>query len=403
MHVAEWAKVPKHLLDTISGKLESFADYLQFGSVCLSWHWVIKHNQIKHMNKFRRHQAPMLLTSDEDEHTWSLYDVNHNTFSKSKFSIPYNKRFSGSSLGWLLTVNEDYTVTLYKACSMVKGGENISICLPALFPPEPFDYDESFTPELDERSFEVHAYHVSKMLVTADPLTNKEECTVVVIYGDRLELAFFRLAKDTTWTKLRAYYDAQPIMVLDILYANDIFYAVNEEGAVISFDVTDSCDSIVRLIAPKTRRPSKLPRYSDVLRYIVESDRGELLQVMRYVYFRDVHECRTTVCFLILRLDFKTAEWILVEDLGDVALFLGGNASVSITTSKFAPWKPNRIYITHDLDGIQLLGTNPMICDLGVYHLKTRKFFLCYSIDSDVLIRMRNRPPIWVVPTINEY
>ena len=58
---------------------------------------------------------------------------------------------------------------------MVKGGENISICLPALFPPEPNDHDESFTPELDERSFEVHAYHVSKMVVTADPLTNKEE------------------------------------------------------------------------------------------------------------------------------------------------------------------------------------------------------------------------------------
>ena len=86
----------------------------------------------------------MLIVPNKSDHIWDIYiyDPFSNNFIKSKLVIPYSKRFGGSSEGWLVTVNDDFTVTLYKPYSTVQ--ENATIHLPRLFSPDIEDYDPKF-------------------------------------------------------------------------------------------------------------------------------------------------------------------------------------------------------------------------------------------------------------------
>lgn len=347
------------------------------------------------------HHIPMLLIPSE-EHTWSIYNAMDNKSSDSILFVPYNNGFSGSSFGWVVTVNEDWTVTLYKPFAMVKEGDGtgdiISIHLPCLFPPH---LEDDYDPDGIEYP-NLHAFHIVKSLLTADPLAYPNECTLVVIFSDMLELASFRIAKDTTWTRINTYVDENEQKHLppidDICHYNNQIYAIDCHGVLRSFDVsTNSCYPTVKLVTRHTR--SFISGYADC-RYLVKSCEGELLQVQRYEKWREEDGGRETKKFRIFKLDFIKAKWIKKSSLGDVALFLGDNSSISVLASNFIGCQRNTIYFTHDRDYTEGLDI-AMICDIGIYNVESKKFKLHYNIDSDVLRKMHKRPPIWVVPTLN--
>ncbi|PON53134.1 hypothetical protein TorRG33x02_306140 [Trema orientale] len=327
-----------------------------------------------------------------------------NKFLELELLVPYGKRFSGSSNGWLVAVNKDWTVTLYKPYSMVKEGNNLDTCirLPCIFPIElEYDLDDPqavFYKSMGIDIENLYDYHVYKALITTDPLANPSECTVVVIFGPCNELAFLRLAQDTTWTKIEP---TISFLSDDIMHFNGLFYAVNQtNGELISFDVTDLCDSTIKYVAPEV--PNFAPQRTHIKRYLVESCGGEILQVERYIKWNKVDNARMTLLFRILRFDFDEKNWIEIENLGDMALFLGDNSSVSISTSDFVGLQPNHIYFTHDIDLITS-ASNPTICDLGMYDIERKNYKLHFAIDSTTLRKMKSQPPIWVVPTFNEY
>ncbi|GMN74806.1 hypothetical protein TIFTF001_053924, partial [Ficus carica] len=144
---SDWEYLPKHLFDMTLEKLESPIDYLTFSATCVEWHSIAQDNESKRITMPRYHQVPMLLIPcHEDQHTWSAYNVLNNEFLGTQLSVPYGKRFGGSSEGWLVAVEENFSVTLYKPFSMVKEGSrnntDHTIRLPCLFPPEPYEeYD----------------------------------------------------------------------------------------------------------------------------------------------------------------------------------------------------------------------------------------------------------------------
>ena len=105
--------------------------------------------------------------------------------------------------------------------------------------------------------------------------------------------------------------------------------------------------------------------------------------------------------FRIFRLDFDATKWIEIESLSGDSLFLGDNSSISVLASNFTGCQPNSISFTHDLDNTYVLGQNPIICDVGIYNVESKNFNFHYTIDSDVLMKMNRRPPIWVVPTLS--
>ena len=167
--MADWKYLPDQLLDSIIEKLESPIDYLRFSAICAQWNHIAKDNESKRSKMLRYHQVPMLLLPNiEEEHTFRLYDVMDNKFLETKLSVPYSKRFSGSSQGWLISVDEKFGVTIYKPFSMVKESTSDKsidtiIHLPCLFP-------------ADEDFVEVHDYHIPTATITADPLENPNDC-----------------------------------------------------------------------------------------------------------------------------------------------------------------------------------------------------------------------------------
>lgn len=296
----------------------------------------------------------------------------------------------------MIAVCEDWTVKLYRPFSFVKEGNNYDantscIHLPCLFPPENnYDPLDGF-----EDDGEIYDYHVQKAIITFDPLENPNECTVMVIFGEFCELAFLRLAKDRAWTKVDP---KDYIFADDIFHYNNELWVLNYFGALISIGIIDSFISTIK-IAPE------IPNIegNNIKRYIVNSCDGELFQVERYFHFDWSNDrSRKTKMFKVFRMDFDSRRWIEVNSLGDMALFLGDNSSISVLASDFIGCQPNCIYFSHDWDCIHV-SANTMICDLGTYDVANGSFRLHYTIDPDALRKMSRRPPIWVVPLLNAH
>ncbi|KAK9920784.1 hypothetical protein M0R45_029330 [Rubus argutus] len=172
-----WANLPKDLLDSILERLMlSSSDYVRFSVVCKPWFGAAKDNQSRHAKKLLSHpEPPMLLFFNGKEDAWNLYNVVENKILDVKLRLP-NKRFCGSSKGWLVVVEKDFTVTLINPFSMPKGRgerENLAICLPQLDPPP--DYSRE---ELEEFWAEDCEYFVLKATITADPILNASDCNV---------------------------------------------------------------------------------------------------------------------------------------------------------------------------------------------------------------------------------
>ncbi|PON48612.1 heme peroxidase [Trema orientale] len=245
-----------------------------------------------------------------------------------------------------------------------------SICLPRLFPPDEYELEPQLPPQLENPEIEddpvepdedfgsddnhepydppEHCdHHVQKVVITADPLENANECTIVVIFGERCQ--------------------------------DQIFYALSYLGELMSFGVTKSGDSTVEFITPEN--PSfECDSYTTITsskRYLVEAY-GELLLAERH--------------FLWLDFDEEEGEWVEIESLGDVALFLGDNSSIPVLASNFTGCQPNCTYFTHDEDDM-----------FGMYEVESQSFKLHYSMEPAALLKMASRPPIWVILTVNQF
>ncbi|PON71129.1 hypothetical protein PanWU01x14_075680 [Parasponia andersonii] len=233
--LTDLAELPKHLVDSILKKVESSIDYLRYGV------------------------SPPKKIIDSIQ------------ILKVKILIPYGKRFSGSLKRWLTVVNEDYTLAIYKPFSTLDQANiaHARICFPCLFPPDVYELEPQLPPQLEnpeieddlaepDEDFELddnhepydpaqHCdHHVQKVVITADPVENANECTIVVIFGERCQVALIRLSKDKTWTKIN---DCEPID--DILYCKNQFYALSYLGELMSFGVTKSGDSTIEFITPE--------------------------------------------------------------------------------------------------------------------------------------------------------
>lgn len=241
-----------------------------------------------------------------------------------------NKRFCGSSKGWLVIVEENFSVTLLNPFCRVKARErqeNSIIRLPPLKPPAKDRGLEAWIKRCN--------YFVHKTMISEDPILNADNCIVVVIYVERLQLAFIRPGKDTTWK----YVDERWGENEEVVHVKDSFYAINNRSQLLSFKIARDSSSDVTLAA------KEIPRKSVHRSYIVDSNEG-LLMVKRFLDW-EVDKC-VTQKFKIFELNYTKCEWVEKKTLGDIALFVGDNSSVSISASKFSKCQPNCIYFNQD-------------------------------------------------------
>ncbi|XP_060974708.1 uncharacterized protein LOC133039777 [Cannabis sativa] len=164
-----------------------------------------------------------------------------------------------------------------------------------------------------------------------------------------------------------------------------LFYAIINDGTLRSFDLRSPCvDSTVRELA------REIPLlHLGLKRYLVESY-GHIILVERFFRWDIKDEIRRT-----WRYCMESNNWIHMKSLGEMALFVGDNSSVSVLATRFNGIQPNCIYFTHDEDVI--CGSSiPMIFDVGLYDLENDEF----KLHSATLNKMNRRPPIWLLPTL---
>ncbi|PON51713.1 hypothetical protein PanWU01x14_214130 [Parasponia andersonii] len=399
----------------------------------------------------------MLLVPSEskDNDEWNVYSVLENRFLPSKLVFsPYDRPFSGSSEGWILTLDEDSVVTLYKPFAE-KNEENI-IHLPPLFS------------EADAQLYaDVREFRIMKMTTfTPNPVTKTNDLIIVVICGEFHTLAFIRPAKDSTWTFLRIRVKLNESLGYhtsfeDVVYYRDKFYALTIRGGVLaSFNINDSFEFDIKSVTDGISSDIEEENEEVVVveeddvevneeeeedvevveedvevvvveeddievneeeegveviieeeeeeedddddefayyyykRYLVESSGGDLLQVKRYRQWNNNH---VTVFFRVFKLSADLSRWVEMKTLGEDSLFLGDNSSISVLASKYVGCPKNCIYFTHDKDVTSYSRHGPW--DLGVYDLESGLCTRGFNIDAALIAKMVGRSPIWVLPT----
>ena len=105
--------------------------------------------------------------------------------------------------------------------------------------------------------------------------------------------------------------------------------------------------------------------------YLVESsDTYHPFTIFRYK--EDVDVDTKTVAFTVYKLNPKNHEWIVVDNIGENAFFVGHNNSWSICPANEVNCHNGRIYFTDDnvmLEGLQSGGY-----DIGVYDVRSGQF-----------------------------
>lgn len=98
--------------------------------------------------------------------------------------------------------------------------------------------------------------------------------------------------------------------------------------------------------------------------------------------------------FRVFKVDVSNWRGTELHSLGENALFLGDNASISIKASKFSGLRPNCIYYTDDCWPSYIFFKRGGGKDMGIFNLKDGSRTPCYEGESLSPVC----PPLWVRP-----
>lgn len=98
---ADWKNLEALSLSLIFDKLVERIDHIYFSMVCKNWYSIAK---VNYQNRqIENNILPMLMipTKRKCRTKRRLYGISSKTIYKLQLDVPYNKRFCGSSHGWL--------------------------------------------------------------------------------------------------------------------------------------------------------------------------------------------------------------------------------------------------------------------------------------------------------------
>jgi hypothetical protein len=362
---SDWSWLPTDLLHSILHKLASPIDKVRFAAVCKSWGTAVKERPRQGT------QIPMLLVPSKHNiyKARSLYSITDQTISDVNLPVPYNcRRCCGSSFGWLSFVTNTSSITLFNPF------RNKKIRLPKL-------------QKLKGYNTIGKQYTVEKVTLSSDPTTLEDSgCLVVAIYGEFNHLAFLKLG-DESWTDVD---DDLQLVLGDVLYYKGQVLVIDHRGELLSIDVNTN---LKKTLAPRDFEYA--PRT-----YLMETSMGDLLLVRRFFTswpFGDDNQGitgRFEVYKLVLdKENGRVVKRVEVNNIGDDALFLGNNYSISVSASAFSGCHPNSIYYTDDYIDTEPYYPNGPI-DMGIFNLEDRSIRLHYKPSPS---HKYMSPPIWIL------
>ncbi|XP_010905854.1 F-box protein SKIP23-like [Elaeis guineensis] len=402
MSLNNWAALPLELQALILGRLE-VADYLRFGAVCRSWCSTVAERPC-----LPKPQIPWLMLSDStrDPDTRRFFSRPDQKMYKIHLPEIHGRLCIGSSEGWLITVDE---LSELHALNPLTGA---SLALPSV---ATFfdvagvvrDSDGHITDYVigyDNLGEVPHEVEHMRVYYYLKAILDPSSAAVAVIHGEFNDLSFAH-AGDESWTALQP---PLPQIFCDIIFRKGLLHAVAISGALVVFDL-DAPGSPVVVTCVERPHSQKWEQRGCCFnqKYLVGSPDGkDLFQVWRDSRWLPVDgnswresilpgDARMTVAFTIFKLDERRNEWSEVKDLGDLALFLGHNHSMALSTREFPELTSSSIYFTDGYrDGYEM--DQQVIRDVGVFNLTDGSFqpYDFHSIDYEW-----NWPPqIWFTP-----
>ncbi|CAI9099591.1 OLC1v1036439C1 [Oldenlandia corymbosa var. corymbosa] len=315
--MADWSQLPHDIVESIAVRLDAVEDFLAFSAVCRSWRsfYLIK-------QWIPGSQLPWLMLSDDEKASkkcfFSLY---RDKVYETELPEASGRRCWGSSDGWLVTIGSDMEIHLVNAFSRVR------VLLPSAT-----TFQILFNASANWYELIDKAIVIRKPSQSNDSV-NEVEFLVMAIYGPFKQLAFAKPGY-SSWINVEETFQHR---FLDVACVNDQIFAFSASGNLLLVDVGSRVIEIMPSIPPKQRWARE--------RVHLE---GDLLMVYQNLYVEHMinHPSVEPVQFQVFKFDFSDKEWIELKDLGDRALFVGDNITISICTAdaKFVKCKGNSIY-----------------------------------------------------------
>ncbi|KAJ9679211.1 hypothetical protein PVL29_021218 [Vitis rotundifolia] len=442
----DWAWLPKNLLHSILDQLQPMEDVIRFSAVCTEWRSVVVSN-IGSRSLYQR-QVPFLISRTGDN-IGNLHSVTQKKMYKWRFPVPDNMkccRCCGSSLGWLIMIDDTMEVILFnpfsgntitfppirnlvfeKLCKL-EYEDICSLLMQEEYGEEELEmaFDLEDDDEIQGEEEETHEeegrqvwceYRIIKGVLSADPGGSPDDYALMVIYGVEYKLAFIK-SGDEDWTYIDNetsgfdyLFKTSPRVkgfryFEDILYWKNLFYAVDGRGKLLTCDINTTLR--VKLVdVPKggfgINTTSSSTSFQQVVEsllgnetilsaFLVESVEGDLLWVSKFRF--DLPTKKFCVCKIAD--NGGNVGWVKEEDLGDAALFLGDNHSISVRASDFPGCQSNSIYFLDREDEADCFDPGCPF-DMGVYNLKHKSFARDYQLNPS---ERWMPPPIWILPTL---
>ncbi|XP_058208280.1 uncharacterized protein LOC131321301 [Rhododendron vialii] len=385
----DWAWLPRNLLFSILEKIDQFSNYVRFSGVCRQWRRYAldqvtdDYKQRLRIFKSCHNKLPMLMmdTNENSEPAKRLlFSLTGEITYAVDLPLPCTRRFIGSAFGWLLAIERStMVITLLNPFT---GG---AVSLPPL--KDPYGLYEGYIDDDDPEDF------IRKAILSSDPSLSPNNYEVVVIYDGMCRLAMFKSGQES-WN----FIDRRDCSCscFDVIYhRKGQIYGVDRMSNLVKIDFASGTEiALTKQVKPSIDMADAV--------YLVQSQEGDLLHVQRH--WRgppDGEKTSRIAVFKMLQHPTGEAEatWVPINRLGNQALFVGDNHSLSVSTLEFPECLPNCIYYTQhfhsDCPGYVPKGIDE---DMGIFNLEEESFQSCCIPDPH--LGKNVLPLIWFVPNM---
>ncbi|KAM7260020.1 hypothetical protein ACFE04_015761 [Oxalis oulophora] len=375
-----WADIPIDIMLRIFKRLAFVDDIIVARAVCKSWRLSATLQCIQ-----TPPNVPWLMLAEKTK--WGLqsdklinkprrfFNLRDNKIYHMKLPETMGRKCRTIGFGWILTIGLDLQINLVHPLFKLRID----------LPPE-----SSFVEPLKSAFYNpkrVRYIKVQKAVASNNPWDTEakhpnKDCVIMAIYGQYGHLAFTRPG-DKAWIDVQTPHRR----FSDIIYYQEKFYGVDQFHIYTCNNISNN------LVIPMATRIAHIPSWIriDSQKYIVES-LGELLLVCRtydQLILADNSLQNVTYRFEVLKLKKKEEsteclydhELVEVEGLDGQALFIGDNASFSLSPSSLYGCQGNCIYFTdnHEVNYFSKKGSGS---DMGVYNLEDGSIIPHYTGQS---------------------
>ncbi|KAJ3680213.1 hypothetical protein LUZ60_016491 [Juncus effusus] len=174
----------------------------------------------------------------------------------------------------------------------------------------------------------------------------------------------------------------------DMMFFEGNLYAIN----IFSMVTVVECGApYFRAHYVRKPRSGKFKDWSILKRYLVVCS-GNLLIVKKYA--EELDENIQKICFFeLFKFEKDTETWSRIYEIGDKALFLGQNGSISVSAAEIVGCRPNCIYFADDYyDGQR--------SEIGPVGYQTDNGVFCLDDNSVQIFHISHSVPFWEIPAM---